>query len=165
MVDFKIRLQELDDAQRFYEILNNNNFVFFDARPSSVEEEKEFLKNNIKMLKENIQHNFTILFNGDIVGAVGLKIDQHRKYIGEIGYFIDEKCWGKGLAVKAVHWLEDYCFNELGLKRISIIMAIENTASERVAIKAGYKKEGIMQKGICIFEKYHDAYLYAKVSK
>ena len=42
-------------------------------------------------------------------------------------------------------------------------MTVENKASERVAIKSDYKKEGIMRKAIRIFGKNKDAYLYAKV--
>ena len=165
MKKVEIRSQRLSDAKRFYEILNNDNFKLFDVRPSSVEAEKEYLKLNKKKAKENFEYNFTILFNGNVAGAIGVKIDQHRKHVGEIGYFVDEKYWGKGLAVKAVKWLEKYCFKELGLKRITLVLSIKNKASERVAIKAGYKKEGIMKKCLGVFGKYHDSYLYAKVIK
>ncbi len=42
-------------------------------------------------------------------------------------------------------------------------MAVENTSGERVAIKCGYSKEGVMKKAIDINGKLFDAYLYAKV--
>lgn len=162
MPEIKIRQQEIEDAERFYEILNNDNFVFFDIRPATIEVEREFLCQNEQKAKDNIAYNFSIIYEGRLVGGAGIKIDQHRKFIGEIGYFIDEKYWGKGIATETVKLLEKYCFEELKLKRIEIIMNIDNKASEKVAIKAGYEKEGIMKKSIMTFDKLYDSYLYAK---
>jgi len=162
--NIKIRPQQIDDAERFCKILNNENFKYFDVRPT-LKEEIEFIKQNEKNIKNNFQHNFTILYNNKIIGSVGVKIDQHRTHIGELGYFIDENYWGKGLAIKAVKLLENYCFNKLNLKRLIIVMAIENKASEKIAIKCNYKKEGTMKQCFKIFNKYHDAYLYAKIPK
>lgn len=162
MDELEIRPQIIDDAKRFYEILNNDNFKYFDVRPPSVEVEKEFLKQNRQKEKDNFEYNFTILLNRNVVGAVGVKIDQHRTHIGEIGYFVDENYWGKGLAVKAVQWIENYCVNHLKLKRLIIIMDIQNKGSEKVAIKNGYVNEGIMKKFAKTFDNFEDVYLYAK---
>jgi len=58
--------------------------------------------------------------------------------------------------------LEKIGFKKLKLKRIEIIMDTRHKASERIAIKCGYKKEGIMKKSIENSRRYFDAYLYAK---
>lgn len=91
MSKVKIRYQKVSDAKRFYEILKNPNFVFLRTKVKSVADEIKFLRQNAKKRKENIEYNFAILYNGFIVGGCGIKINQHRKFIGEIGYFIDEK--------------------------------------------------------------------------
>lgn len=163
--EVEMRYQRLSDAKRFYQILNNDKFIYFGIRPKTIEEEKEFLKKNKDKIKNNFEHNFTILYNKIIVGGCGIKINQHRKFIGEIGYFIDEKFWNKGIATIAVEIIERIGFEKLGLKRIEILMNPKNKASEKVAIKAGYKKEGKMSKVIFSskFNNYDDAYLYAKV--
>lgn len=96
-----------------------------------------------KKRKDDFEDNYSIFYNDNHVGGCGIKIDQHRKFIGEIGYFVDEEYWGKGITLKAVEILEDIGFNKLGLKIIEIIMTPKNKASESVAIKCGYKKEGI----------------------
>ncbi len=80
-----------------------------------------------------------------MVGGCGIKIDQHRTFIGEIGYFLDEEYWGKGIVTKAVKILEKIGFQKLGLKRIEVLMDPRNIGSEKVAIKCGYKKEGTMK--------------------
>ncbi|MDA1196979.1 MAG: GNAT family protein [Nanoarchaeota archaeon] len=160
----ELRNQRVSDAKRFFEILNNSNFKYFHVCPKDVESEKEFLRQNAKKRKNNLEYNYAILFNDKLVGGCGIKIDQHRTFIGEIGYFLDEECWGKGIVTKAVKILEKLGFQKLGLKRIEILMDPRNIGSEKVAIKCGYKKEGTMKKSIKDGDKFSDAHLYAKVT-
>ncbi len=160
----EIRPQKVTDAKRFFEILNNDNFIYFGARPKTLKEEKDFLKKNPAWRKSNFAHNFSILLQNVVVGACGIHINQHRTFIGEIGYFVDEAHWGKGIATEAVRFLEKFGFGKLKLHRIEILMDPKNKASEKVAIKCAYKKEGLMKK--VVFSKrtksYRDCYLYAK---
>lgn len=159
----ELRNQRVSDAKRFFEILDNPDFKFFHVCPKDVEGEKEFIRKNKEKRKNKVEYNYTILYGGKVVGGCGIKINQHRDFIGEIGYFLDEKYWGKGITTRAVKLLEKKGFQELGLKRIEIVMNPENTASERVAIKCGYRKEGTMEKSIKDNNKFFDAHLYAKV--
>ncbi len=158
-----IRYQRVSDAKRFYEILNNPNFIYFPVRVTSIEDEKKFLKTNPGLRKANKEWNYTVLLDGKVVGAVGIKINSHRDFIGEIGYFLDEKYWGRGIIPKAVKLAEKEGFKKLGLTRIEILMQPENKASEKVAVKCGYLKEGLMKKAVRnIKGKKTDVLLYAK---
>ncbi|MFA6096256.1 MAG: GNAT family N-acetyltransferase [Candidatus Paceibacterota bacterium] len=157
-----IKPQRVSEAKRFYQILNNPNFIFLRIRMNGFRDEIAFMKKNAEKRRNNFEHNYTIFCDGKIVGAIGMKINQHRPFTGEIGYFVDEEYWGKGIASLAVKQLEKIGFTKLKLKRIEIVMDIRHPASEKVAIKCGYKKEGIMKKAIETDGKYCDAYLYAK---
>ncbi len=165
MLKVELRNQRLSDAKRFYEILDNDNFLYFGVRPCSIEKEKEYLKRNKEKRKNNFEHNYTILYNKKVVGGIGFKVNQHRKHIGEIGYFIDEEFWNKGIATKAVKLIEDIGFKKLGFKRIEIVMNPKNKGSEKVAIKAKYKKEGLLKSVIYSgkINEYEDVLMYAKV--
>lgn len=165
MNGLRIRYQQIGDAKRFYEILTHPNFVLFPVNPNSIEEEKRFLRTTKGLRKNNVAYDYTILLKNKIVGAIGVKIDQHRTYIGEIGYFVDRQFWGRGIAPKAVQLVEDICFNELGLERIELITLKKNGSSIRVAEKCGYKKEGIQRHKLKYDGKLEDAYLFAKVKK
>jgi ribosomal-protein-alanine N-acetyltransferase len=158
-----IRYQQIGDAGRFVEILNNPNFLYFPAKPKTVKEEKEFLRQNAAWRKNGEQFNYTILLNGRVAGATGIHIDPRRSYCGEIGYFVDEARWGRGIACEAVRLLEEIAFNDLGVVRIEINMLKMNRASERVAIKCGYRKEGIGRKKLMLNGEYLDCYVYSKV--
>ncbi len=159
----ELRNQRVSDAKRFFEILNNPNFKYFHVCPKDIKSEKEFLQQNVKKRKNKLEYNYAILSSGKLIGGCGIKIDQHRTFIGEIGYFLDEAFWGKGIVTKAVKILENIGFKKLGLKRIEILMDPKNFGSKKVALKCGYKKEGTMKKSIKDNDKISDAHLYAKI--
>ena len=159
----EIRYQKVSDAEEFFRILNNPNFIYFSVRPECLEDEIKFLEMSEEIRKNKSQVNFSITYNGKLVGGCGIKIDCHRSYIGEFGYFIDEGFWGKSIATETVKLMEEYAVKELLLKRIEILMLLEHRASEKVAIKAGYTKEGIARNKILHKEKYMDCHVYAKI--
>jgi len=158
----RLRYQQVGDAKRFVEILSNPNFTYFPAKPKSIEAEKSFLRATIQARREGRDLNYSILMGKKVVGAIGLKIELQRPYLGEIGYFVDEAYWDRGIASRALELVEQIAFEEKGLVRIEILMVKKNKASERVAVKCGYKKEGIARGKLLLFGKYEDAYVYAK---
>jgi len=158
-----LRYQQVGDAERFVEILNHPDFLYFPAKPESVEAEKKFLREAIKRRKEGLEFSYSVLLKNKVVGTVGLTIDPKRPYLAEIGCFVDEGYWGRGIASRAVEMAERIAFEEKDIVRIEILMVKKNKASERVAIKCGYKKEGIAKKKLLLFGKYEDAYVYAKI--
>ncbi len=160
----ELRYQRVFDAKRFFEILNNPNFKYFKVCPKDIEAEKDFLRQNSEKRKNNQEFNYAILLDGKLVGGCGIHINQFRTFIGEIGYFVDEEYWDKGIGTKAIKLLEDIGFQKLGLKRIEILMHPKNISSEKVALKCGYKKEGTMEKACRNGDEYADAHLYAKVT-
>jgi len=163
MTQVELRHQKVFDAKRFFEILNSPNFTYFSAKPKSIEDEKVFLRGNFKRQCANLEHNFTILYDDAIVGGCGIKVDQHRTFIGEIGYFVDEAYWGKGIATEATRQLEKIGFGKIGLSRIEIRVDPRNIGSEKVAIKAGYSKEGHLIKSFKNGNELFDEILYAKI--
>ena len=164
MPKVSIRYQRVADAERFFEILNNPRFIYWRTVPKTLDDERKWLEENSQRRKKNIAWNLSVLYGGKVVGGCGIMINQHRKYIGEIGYFIDELYWNKGIATKAVRLVEKVGFKKLGLTRIEILMQTKNRASEKVAIKCGYKKEGLMRKAFLGRDgRKKDMLLYAKV--
>ena len=155
--------QRVSDANQYFEILNNPNFTYFKVCPKNIEAEKYFLRLNSEKRKNNIQYNYGIWLDGKLIGGCGINVHQFRTFIGEIGYFLDEEYWGKGITVKAVKLLENIGFQKLGLKRIEILMHPKNLSSEKVALKCGYEKEGTMKKAAKNGDEYADAHLYAKI--
>jgi ribosomal-protein-alanine N-acetyltransferase len=162
MPKIEIRYQKVRDAKRFFEIFNNSNFEFLSVIVKSLADEQKFLRGNHKKRKNNLEHNYAILYGTKVVGAIGVRIINYRNYIGEIGYFIDEKYWGQGIATKALKLIERGYLKKLHISRMQLVIDPRNLASIKVAEKCGYKKEGLMKKAIKLNNKKVDAYLYAK---
>ena len=64
---------------------------------------------------------------------------------GEIGYVVGPAARGKGVATRTLQLLTDWGFAELGLERIELWIDVTNPASERVAERAGYLREGVLR--------------------
>ena len=79
----------------------------------------------------------------------------------EIGYRVNERLWGRGIATKAVQAMTDYLFENVGINRIQATVMPENTKSKRVLEKNGFQREGLLRqagfwqgKGIVDLEMY-----------
>lgn len=163
----KIELREplISDAKRYLEILSHPEFYYFPAKPSTLKEEKEFLRKTKMLRKNGTQYDFAILANGRHVGAAGIKMNPQFPYLCEIGYFVDRKYWNKGIATRAVNLLETFITDKLDIVRIELIAAQGNIASQRVALKSGFKKEGLLKKRLKVGHVFHDCCLFAKILK
>lgn len=115
--------------------------------------------------KEDPKQNFGIEYKGKICGVIGLTIqkDIYRKS-AEIGYWLGEPFWRKGIASKAVELIVEYGFKDLNLIRIYTGVFEFNIASMKVLEKNGFKKEGIFKNAIIKNEKIYDEHRFYKLS-
>lgn len=99
--------------------------------------------------KEITQLTFAIEFNGSFCGIIslGLKTDVYQKN-GELGYWIGEEFWGKGITSKAVDLIIDYGFHQLKLERIFAGIFSNNLGSMKVLEKNNFSKEGVFKNAI-----------------
>lgn len=158
----RLRYQKVADTKEFFRILNNPNFKYFSTKPKTLKEEYNFLKLTSKKRKSNTAHNFAVLYKNVLVGGCGIRINSHHMCIGEIGYFIDNVYWGRGIAVKCVKKLEKIAFGKLGLRRLEMFIIPKNKASIKVAVKCHYKKERMIKKILFLDGKYENGYLFSK---
>jgi [ribosomal protein S5]-alanine N-acetyltransferase len=79
----------------------------------------------------------------------------------EIGYTLLSECRGKGIVTEAVNLLVRYLFNSTLVNRLEIRMDTRNLASEKVAIKCGFKKEGVSRGANFVRGKHVNMSLYA----
>ncbi len=75
---------------------------------------------------------------------------------GHIGYWVDSRYANRGITTAAVVALTEYAFSALELHRIEINMRPENSASKRVAEKAGFTFEGVRNKFLHIDGDWRD---------
>lgn len=131
--------------------------------PYTLELAQKWISKNLKEAKKkNPSHiNFVIEVDGEATGGIGLNSIQGHK--AEIGYWLGEKYWGRGIMSQAVKLVTKFGFRRLKLKRIFAHVFPWNRASMRVLEKAGFKFEGVLRKNHKKGSRFIDSHLFAKV--
>lgn len=108
--------------------------------------------------------NFAIVVDRAAVGAIGLVLreDVFRRS-AEIGYWLGEEFWGRGIVTEAVRAVTDYAFETFDLCRVYAGVFEWNPASMRVLEKAGYEFECRMKKSVTKDGETIDEFIYAIV--
>ena len=142
----------------------NNRKIWINLRdrfpsPYSVDDAISWIEVAVKE-PDRIQ---AIEVDGKAVGCIG--VDLHKdieRVSGEIGYWIGEPYWGRGITTEAVRAVCTPYFNSFDLSRIYAGVLAWNPASVRVLEKAGFQKEGILKNAVIKDGKVMDSLLYAK---
>lgn len=105
---------------------------------------------------------FAIEVDGEAAGGIGLFLQEDvARYSAELGYWLGEAHWGRGIATAAVRGFTDYAFRAFDLCRIHAVVFEWNPASRRVLEKAGYELEGRMRRAAVKDGQVIDQFLYA----
>ncbi|SDN92724.1 GNAT family N-acetyltransferase [Lentzea jiangxiensis] len=92
---------------------------------------------------EDMAYSFAVLHEGVPVGNVAVSSVERRHLTGWVSYWMREEARGKGLATAACRALSEFAFTELGLFRLELAHRVDNPASCRVALGAGFLVEGV----------------------
>ncbi|MEI3800702.1 MULTISPECIES: GNAT family N-acetyltransferase [unclassified Chitinophaga] len=95
----------------------------------------------------------------EFIGAIGLRIDTRHNH-AELGYWIGEPFWGKGLMTEAVKEVLKFGFGTLHLHKIFATVFTDNRASERTLINNGLVKEGELVDQYKVDDVYKTVYQY-----
>ena len=95
-----------------------------------------------------IQHTpFAITLDDKAIGSIGVfRKDNIHSRTAEIGYYISETFWGKGIGTNAVKQVCEYIFENTDIIRIFAEPFAYNTASCRILEKTGFEYEGTLRK-------------------
>lgn len=111
-------------------------------------------------------HNFATTIDNQAVGGIGLALGEDIERISaELGYWLGENYWGKGITSSAIKGILRYGFDDLGLERIFAKPFEHNTASRRILEKNDFKLEGILRKSVIKGGKIYNQALYAKTKQ
>jgi RimJ/RimL family protein N-acetyltransferase len=117
----------------------------------------------IKMVKENKKDPiFAIEIEGEACGGIGLHGGQDvYRFNAEIGYWLSEQYWGKGIVSEAVRIVIRYGFDHYPWTRIYAGVFSNNPASMKVLEKAGFLREAIFKKSVKKRGSYLDEHVYS----
>jgi len=162
-MEFKLRAWSLDDVESLVKYANNinvaNNLTNQFPNPYHFDDGKRFIQKTLKDMPGRI---FAIEVNGEAAGGIGIfqQSDIHVKNM-ELGYWLAEIYWGKGIMSEAVKQIVEYGFKTFRIDRIYAKPFGTNIASHKVLEKAGFKLEGKFEKTIFKNGEYLDELIYA----
>jgi ribosomal-protein-alanine N-acetyltransferase len=145
-----------------YQVARNMSTI---PRPYSLQHAEEWIAT---ASAASPQTHFAIAIDDQVVGGIGVMIDDGRRgpfsaHCAEIGYWLGQEFWGRGILSEAVPELTEWAFSELNLVRIFAAVYARNPASARVLEKSGYTFEGRLHAVYFRDDEFIDGLLYAKV--
>lgn len=79
------------------------------------------------------------------LGLVSLRTAEQDPGLAAVGYWLLPEARGRGAATVAVRLVARWAFGELGVRRLELTTVPENVASQRVAERAGFTREGVLR--------------------
>lgn len=130
--------------------------------PYTMEHARAFLAGAVG--EEGEETKFAIEVDGEAVGGIGVIPGADiERFSAEIGYWLGEPFWGRGMATEALMVVTEYAFANFDLCRLYAHVFDWNGASARVLEKAGYEFEGRLKKSVTKDGQTIDQLMYAVI--
>lgn len=164
-----IRKWKIEDAVNLAEMLNNKN-ILANLRdglpyPYTKNDAEEYITSMLAADKTKT-FAFAITVENKVVGSIGVfRCDNIHFRTAEMGYYIGEPYWGRGLGTSAVRQVCRYVFQNTDIIRIFAEPFSYNIGSCRVLEKAGFRLEGILRSNAVKNGKVLDMKMYSLIKE
>ena len=161
----KIRKWKLSDAKDLAAALSNkkiqNNLRDGLPYPYTEQDGTDYISAMLSA-DENNTFAFAVTADHKVIGSIGVfRQENIHRQTAELGYYIAEEYWGKGIMTEAVKQICEYVFNTSDMIRIYAEPFAYNAASCRVLEKAGFQYEGTLRKNAVKNGKVIDMKMYS----
>jgi ribosomal-protein-alanine N-acetyltransferase len=162
-----VREWRLGDAESLARHANNLNIARHlrdrFPHPYTLSDANAFLVHAAR--ERNHDANLAIDIDGEAVGGIGLHIgDDLERFSAEVGYWLSEAYWGRGVATEALKMVSAHVFERRNLLRLFALPFADNAASARVLEKAGFVREGVLRASAVKYGRPRDQLLYARIN-
>ena len=161
-----VRSWRASDAESIARYANNRR-IWINLRdafphPYSIQDARQFIRATRTRSPET---TFAITVCDEAVGSIGFVLHRDVERVSaEIGYWLAEPFWGRGITAEALAAVTQYAIQQHGLTRIFAVPFAWNTASCRVLEKAGYVLEGRLRNSAVKDGKLTDQMQYAFIA-
>ncbi len=166
-MDITIRKWQIEDAQDLANTINNKK-IHDNVRdglpyPYTLQDACDFITAMLSVEKDSA-YPWAIVADGKVIGSIGVfRKDNIHRLTAEMGYYVAENYWGKGIGTKAVKLACNYIFENTDILRIFAEPFAHNIAFCRILEKAGFSFEGLLRKNAVKNGKVVDMKMYAIV--
>lgn len=123
---------------------------------------RAWLERIAELWREGTRASFAVARadSDELLGSIGLRLVDGN---GQIGYWTLSPARGQGVATRALRLLARWAFDDVGLARLQLLTEPENEASQRVAEKAGFRREGLLRDYIELKGRRADGIMFARL--
>ncbi|MGE7625339.1 GNAT family N-acetyltransferase [Viridibacillus sp. NPDC096237] len=160
-----LRKVTVDDASSVLKYMSDNEVVkHIGLDPfTKVEDARDEISWYQTIFEEGtgIRWGITMKDQDEVIGSCGFlnKVPKHFRI--EIGTELSKDYWGQGIASEAFEAVIRYGFEQFNLQRIEALIEPENTASQKLAEKQGFIREGLLRNYEYTCGKFDDLYMYS----
>jgi ribosomal-protein-serine acetyltransferase len=144
-----LRLHQERNAQDLFELVEKNRAYVRPWLPwvdetTTSEGTRRFIREMLLRLADAREYGFDIVYRGELVGAIGLSVERGARE-AEVGYWLSEESQGLGIVSRSTRSLLRFSFMELGLNRVVINCAVDNTRSRAIPERLGFTLEATLR--------------------
>lgn len=130
--------------------------------PYKAEDARDYIT---RVSEQRPETAFAIVVDGAAVGSIGFTLGHNVERVSaELGYWLAEPYWGRGIATESVRAVTAFAIAEHGLTRVFALPFAGNAASCRVLEKAGFNLEARLRKSAKKDGRVTDQFLYAFIA-
>jgi RimJ/RimL family protein N-acetyltransferase len=165
--EYVIRDLAVEDASSIARYANNRKIAMWlrDRFPSPYTEAdaEAFLA---AVSRQDPRTVFAIATPEEAIGGIGLEFrDDVHRFTAELGYWLGEPFWGRGIMTEAVRRFTVWAFGRLEVHRIYASVFDGNDRSIRALEKAGFEREGRLRASVFKNGRILDQWLYARIKE
>jgi ribosomal-protein-serine acetyltransferase len=164
-----LRAYALEDAKPLWEAARESVADVFPWLPwchseYSLAEAAEWIGARATLAAQGLEYMFAIVGPEDrLLGGCGLNQINRIHRFANLGYWVRSSATGRGVATEAVRQVAEFAFRETDLLRLEIVCALGNARSQRVAVRAGARREGVLRNRLLVHGQPLDAVMYSLV--
>lgn len=141
-----LRRWRMDDAPTVAQACRDAEiprWIPFVPSPYTEEDARTYVQGCVDAPEGRQPFAITAADDGHLLGSIDMSVNTMRS--GHVGYWVVAEARGKGVCTAALSTLARWAFEELGLGRLELLTDPDNVASQRVAEKTGFRREGVLR--------------------
>ena len=161
-----LMIPEQSRAEELFELIDKNREYLRTWLPWL--DKNKYLQNTIDFIEfseyqysKNIAINLSVIYRDRIVGMLSMHRIDWSNRLSSFGYWLAQDFQGRGLITKSCSTLLDYSFNGMGLNRVDIRCAPENSRSRAIPQRLGFSEEGVLRQAEWLYDHFVDHVVYS----
>jgi RimJ/RimL family protein N-acetyltransferase len=163
---FLLRVWEAADADAVYRGLSDPESARWNPRLPlrDLDQARRWLQGRTERWRDGRACTWAVVEDGRVVGSVALRDLNAIDHFAVASYWTMPEARGRGVAGQALARASTYAFEGLGMHRVELGHAVANTASCRVAEKAGFAMEGTRREATRLADGFVDEHVHARLA-